>query len=246
MTLSRQLTEALGGNEVTLLEASLSRIWQHNAKRAFAILTSWRGIDALRKDLNEPEMDKARWLEVNREVLDLFKKQIRAAGFGYIPLDGVGQETSNGAIVQSSEPSFLVPNSTEGPDDGSFIKAIIRLAKAPGGEEKFAQDYIFYSTPSEDGPQGALVHVPSGATSIKLSTFKPNTIGQFYSKLRNGRTFLYDEGVEPIAVRYADPPSNWIHGMGLQAQGEVEFGRRETLEQWCREFSETFSVYRPS
>ena len=216
MGLSGKLGEAIGVL-TSIQEASLSRIWQHHKDRAFVILTAWRG------DRSEVE---------NEEALKGLQRQIRGAGFGYIPIEGVGQEKISGKISQAVEPSLLVPNKVKGPDDGSFVRLALGWARAPGGDSKAKQDYIFYATPNDKGGTDAAVLKGSGGTEFKLKKFSPNTMGDFFSRLRSGRTFKY----EWIGVKYGDPVSNWIEGMGREGTGQIMFNLCETLDEWCVEF----------
>ena len=216
MGLSKELSEAVG-TLTPIQEASLSRIYQHHKERAFVILTAWRG-DRSKAD--------------NEEALKGLQRQIRGAGFGYIPVEGVGQEKVGGKIAQAVEPSLLVPNKVKGPDDGSFVQLALKWAKAPGGDSAAKQDYIFYATPNEKGGTDAAVLKGSGGTEFKLKKFSPNTMGEFFSRLRKGRTFKY----EWIGVKYSNPVSGWIEGMGREGTGQVRFDLCETLDDWCREF----------
>ena len=205
MSISKTLSEALSN----LMESSLGRIYQHHKERAFVILTAWRA---------------NRTLEDNRAALKGLKKQVRGAGYGFIQLEGVGQEKVKGKLVEASEPSLLVPNNTKGKDDGTLIKKALGWARKPGGDSKAAQDFIFYHNGEGDS---AVVNVKSGGTDFKLTKFKPGGIGPFYSRLSGGRTFKY----EWAGVKYADPPSGWIHGMGRESEGEL-FEFCETIDQW--------------
>lgn len=215
--LSEDLEKAATGELSSVQEASLGRIYQHHKNRAFVILTSWRG-------------DESR--EANVEALKALKKQIRGAGYGFIPLEGVGQETRGGNIVQAIEPSLLVPNTEKGGDDGSFIKKAMQWARAPGGNARFKQDYIFYAN---GAGEAAVLEVASGATEFKLKKFAPNSVGEFYSRLRSGRTFKY----EWLGLKYGDPNKGVIHGMGMQAEGRVEIARySETIDEWLETFAE--------
>ena len=221
------LVEAVEGVELTpIQEASLGRIYQHHKTRAFVILTAWRS---------------ERTLEENQAALQKLKQRIRGNGYGFIPLQGVGQEKVKGKVIEAIEPSLLVPNKVEGPDDGTFRKTALGWAKEASNPPQYA---IFYATPTNEGTtQGAVLKV-SGGIEAKLSKFSPNQIGQFYSKLRRGRTFMYtpkasEESIEWLGLRYDDPPQGWIHGMGQEGAGRIGIAEfSETLEQWKEEFAE--------
>jgi len=222
--LSDDLAKAASGF-APVQEASLGRIYQHHKTRAFAILTAWRG---------------ERTLEENQVAFQKLKQRIRGSGYGFIPLDGVGQEKVGGKVVEASEPSLLVPNKVKGPDDGTFRKIALGWALEASKPPQYA---IFFATPDgEGGTDGAVLKV-GGGVEMKLSKFSPSMVGQFYSKLRRGRTFMYapsaEESVEWLGVKYGDPPQGWIHGMGMQSEGRLEIARySETLDEWRQEFAE--------
>jgi len=208
-SISDQLAAAVSTD---LMESSLGRIYQHHKERPFVILTSWRG---------------NRSLEENRASLKALKKQIRGAGYGFIQLEGVGQEKQGGKLVEASEPSLLVPARKKGKDDGSFLKKALKWARAPGGDRQAAQDYIFYT---DGAGNAAVIETKSGKTDFKLTKFKPNTIGQFYSRLKRGRTFKY----EWAGVKYANLPGSWAEGVGRESEGEL-FDYCETLSEFHSE-----------
>lgn len=219
MSLADDIEEAVMVVALTAIqEASLGRIYQHHRERYFIILTAWRG---------------ERTQEENETALKALKQRIRAAGFGFIPLEGVGQETRESEIIQAVEPSLLVPNSKKGLDDGSFRKMALSWALKAS---KPPQDYIFYATPTaEGGTDAAVLKVSSGAADFKLSKFSPSSVGEFYSRLRRGRTFKY----EWIGIKYGDPPSGWIHGMGMESEGRERIAEfSETLEDWQERFAD--------
>jgi hypothetical protein len=58
-----------------------------------------------------------------------------------------------------------------------------------------------------------------------LEDFTPASLGRFYGKLQLGMTF---QGAW-AGLKYADPPSGWIEGMGRESEGEL-FGYCETLD----------------
>ena len=97
-----------------IVEASLSRIYRDFKENEFGIITSWR---VGNKD--------------NRANLSKLKSAVRGSGFGYVRIDGVGQEEDeNGKVKSVKEPSLLVKNSKAGGgplmDTNSFEKFIDR------------------------------------------------------------------------------------------------------------------------
>ena len=60
---------------------------------------------------------------------------------------------------------------------------------------------------------------------MKMSKFNPMKVAQFYSSLK-GKPFTFE------GFKYADRPQNHIHGMSLEAKGEVDIHKRESTEKW--------------
>jgi len=213
MELSKDLSEALAPDlkHQSLLEASLGRIWQHGKENAFVLVTAWRA-----------NLD----LATNQKNMAALKKLIRADGYGFIPIEGVGQEEGG---TESKEPSLFVISKSDPDDpDGDLLKDAIAWAK------KYDQYAIFYHVVRDGKPLGAVINVAAGAPepgAEDLSTFTPNKMTGFYSKLRKGGSFKY----EWMGVKFADPAQSWIVGMGLEAQGQVRFDLCETRWSWLRE-----------
>jgi len=224
MNLSDALKEAVE-TPSTMQEASLSRIWQHHKKGAFVILTSWRGPEHKPKSMTAQE-----WLDLNRKVLAQLKQQIRGAGYGFIPAEGVGQEkTAAGEQYEAKEPVLIVPNPA-GPDpDRSFLRQALKWGKAPGGHADFRQDYVFYHTVDESGQAlSAIVNPAQSADQVKFKKFKPGDISDYYTRIRGGRSFAY----EWVGLKYGDPPANQLGKHGKRLTGEIDFHLRETMDGW--------------
>ena len=103
-------------NKQQILEASLSRIWRDFQENEFGIITSWRVGDV-----------------DNKANLSKLKSAISSAGFGYVRIDGVGQEEDESGVVRSvKEPSLLVKNVKAGGDSlmdtKAFEKFMVKLA----------------------------------------------------------------------------------------------------------------------
>ena len=81
-------------NKQKILEASLSRIYRDFQENEFGIITAWRVGD-----------------KSNKSNLNALKSAVRSAGFGFVRIDGVGQEEDeSGKVVSVKEPSLLVKN----------------------------------------------------------------------------------------------------------------------------------------
>jgi len=195
-----------------ILEASLSRIWRDFEKNEFGIITSWR--------VGNTD---------NKQNLAKLKSAVSSAGFGYVRIDGVGQEEDETGKVRSvKEPSLLVKNVKAGGeplmDTKAFEKFMVRLA------HKYKQWGIVLHNPdkgtrliqtSDDGK-------PVNKVDMKMSKFSPMKTGQFFSSLK-GKPFKFE------GFKYADKPQNHIHGMSLESKGEVNIHKRESREKWMRE-----------
>ena len=196
--LVRATAESSGG---PLMEASLARIHQRHEGGAFVILTAWRG---------------ARELATNQEALRALQRQIRADGYGYVVLEGVGLERRGGALAEAREASLLVPEREQGGGDGSLLSRALGWARAPGGDTEAAQGSLFHA---DGAGRGAIYEVSSGSAQERFEPFRPEALGRFYARLRDGRTFEY----EWAGIKYASPPSSWIEGMGRESRGEIFF-----------------------
>jgi hypothetical protein len=163
----------------------------------------------------------------NKSNQSQLKSQIQSAGFGYVRIDGVGQEEKDGKLVSASEPTLLVKNVKKGGeplmDSKKFANFMFKLAK------QYDQWGIVLSNPTEGVRLIAFKDEDGNSISpkvySKLSKFSPGKTGEFFSKLK-GRTFKFE------GFKYGDPHKGWVHGMALQSEGEVDIYRRETTERW--------------
>ena len=199
-------------NKDKILEASLSRIWRDFKENEFGIITSWR--------VGNTD---------NKQNLAKLKSAVSSAGFGYVRIDGVGQEEDETGKVKSvKEPSLLVKNVKAGGeplmDTKKFERFMVKLA------HRYNQWGIVLHNPekgtrlvqtSDDGK-------PVNKVDMKMSTFNPMKVAQFYSSLK-GKPFTFE------GFKYADKPQNHIHGMSLQGKGEVDIHKRESTEKWMKE-----------
>lgn len=101
--------------ESPLFEASLSRILSHWGKKEFVVISASR---------------RENTAEENAQAKVSLKKDLKDAGYGYVPVEGVGQEQDEqGNIIPVEEESFLVPN----PDNREgFLQAMLALSSKYG------------------------------------------------------------------------------------------------------------------
>lgn len=196
--------------KTNLFEASLSRIYRDFKETEFAIITSWRVGDV-----------------TNKENLAKLKATINSAGFGYIRIDGVGQEEVDGKIVSVKEPSLLVKNVKAGGESAvssaEFYKFMVSLGR------KYNQWGIVYSNPDGGTQLIALKDDDGNSTSpkvvMKMKKFHPMKTAQFFSSLK-GKPFTFE------GFKYGDPPDGWIHGMAMQMQGQTDIIKYESYDLW--------------
>lgn len=202
-----------------ILEASLSRIWRDFKENEFCIITSWRTDD-----------------KSNKQNLSALKSGIRSQGFGYVRIDGVGQEEVDGKVVSVKEPSLLVKNVKEGGepvmDSKKFESFMIKLAR------KYNQWGIVLHNPEKGTRLIALKDDEGNQTSprvdMKMSSFNPMKTGQFFSSLK-GKPFKFE------GFKYADPPENWIQGMSMEKNGHSDIYLYETMESWMKKIEQYLS-----
>jgi len=223
MSLASHLQEAASGSVTALvLETSLGRIWQHHRQAGFAIITAWRG--------ERPEAgDDAKKLRVlNEKALSGLKSDIKSGGFGFTPVEGVGQEELGGKIIQAPEPSLLIPNVKRGggqAKEGELRGLMLKLGK------KYDQTAVLLHDPES----GTEIVSPSGTVLDRAKKFSPNTIGQFFTRLRGNRTFRLED-LAWWGLRYSDPPGGWIEGMAMENGGRVRIAEcSDRLADWLAE-----------
>jgi hypothetical protein len=220
MTFSSQLQAATGSGD-GLVEASLGRVWQHHQKTGFVIITAWRG-----------DQDK----RANEAALKRLKADVRAAGYGFIPLEGVGQEKVDGKIVQAVEPSLLIPNKRRGvaedcDDCGLSERGQSSADELRGLALKWGKKYDQFAVLVHDPQTGTEILKPSGGVVARASKFSPNTAAEFFSRLK-GRDFT----LEWWGIKYPDPPSSWMEGAARQAEGQVSIAEcSDRLGDWLSE-----------
>lgn len=218
-TLSEQLNHAASPSSI--LETSLGRIWQHHGKTGFAILTAWRGERAGIRSADELK-------RANEKSMRELAADLKAGGFGYVPVEGVGQEERGGKIIQAPEPSFLVPNVKRGgkkAETGELRTLVMRLGK------KYEQTAVLVHDPGS----GSEIVSPAGAVLGTAKSFSANMAGEFFTRLRGGRTFRLEDLLW-WGLRYGDPPGNWLEGMAMENDGRIQIHAcSDRLGEWMTE-----------
>jgi hypothetical protein len=166
-------------------EMKLGRVLQHaEGNKPFAIFTAFRS-----------EKSREENVRNNKEVAYI----LRAKGYGYFYLDGFWIENKDTPEeVHVSEDSIFVIG------DPDKEQELINLVVALGRE--YNQDAVLIKT-----SEGVHLYNKAGTKIANLGEFKPNKIGDNYSKLRGrDETFVFecdrgDEGYMAAILRNSNP-----------------------------------------
>lgn len=174
MTFFNTICYKLGFRQYALHESSLGRIYQHSQKNTIGTITAFRAGNTL---------------AVNRNKNKPLENAIRSNGFGFVNVTGHYIE-SPGTPEQRKvvEESFLVISS---PNDNGKLKGFLKKWGAI-----CEQDSVLYKVPNE---KAVLIGTKAGVwpglgVEEVIGDFKPNKIADLYSKLKGGRTYVF-EGV---------------------------------------------------
>lgn len=139
-----------------LIETSLSRILRQWEDQEFVVISSDRG----EKSPQENVKDRVK-----------LKQELKRLGYGYVPVEGVGQETGpDGEIVPTTEHAYLVPNNVRG----------------GGKKQEFLQDML---TLAREFNQWGICHARGdGSGSLVKSNGEPDA--QFNSFSAGAATFF--------------------------------------------------------
>jgi len=210
-----------GRDELT--EASLSRVYRHWLDSGFAALTSWRHLDRKTGEPIPTNVNKRRLAELQRAV--------RAAGFGYIPLDSVWREGGK----SFAEPSILVPATrklkerhTYAPDMhlDSDIGMLRELSLTLG--KKYDQDSVLVVQPGGHGAILSTQPATFGQVEVNFTKFKPSDMNWIFSKLRGQRRAFFLESA----------PTSFSEAQLRLARGEIPRGSTPPI-------TEAFDAERP-
>lgn len=150
-----------------ILESSLSRILSHVENKSFGMISACRA----ERSHNQ-----------NKELTANLKNKIRAAGFGYININGSYVEnsgTDNETVVK--EKSFIVIGNTE-----EETKRLFSFLMAAG--EQYNQECIFFK-PFND-TQGYLYFTNGTNDKLAVGDFHPMRIGDYYTEMQ-GKKFSF-------------------------------------------------------
>lgn len=144
--------------------SSLGRILQHtqNVNRSFATITAFRTEDDIK---------------TNKANTKKLAGEVRSAGYGYFWVKGFWKSSDTGKEYKEDS-IFIVGNENEGDKLKSHVKKWIR---------KYGQEAAVFKPEGKD--MGYLLW--QNGKLEKIGKFKPHTIGDAYSRLRNTHTYTF-------------------------------------------------------
>lgn len=153
--------------DIVLNETSLSRVWQHvNSNKPLAIMTAYR-------NEHTTQENKQRNLELS--------KLVREQGWGYFWVDGYWVEDQGTdketKVVERS--LFIIANEKEEDKLFSQVKKWIKKYNQDAAVVKKAEDKNVFLL-FKDGE------------FKQIGKWTPGKVAQAYSKLKNGRTFVFE------------------------------------------------------
>lgn len=162
-----------------LIESNLARVWQHTVERNIGIISACRSI-------HPKSVNYAKSGELQREI--------RSAGFGFINVEGHYIEGYNSPEARDTKERSYIVIGIKGPDHGNLKGMLIKWGN------KYHQDSILYK--SFDSPDAFLIGTqdkdekgnsvwPGYRHAVNIGKWIPQKIAEFYSKMRNGKTFVF-------------------------------------------------------
>lgn len=149
-----------------VMESSLSRVFQHVDGGS-----TIGAMSVFRSDVAGA---------VNEANHAMFRREIRQAGFGYIPLLGHYEETVNGSLQEVVEPSFLIISNK---DDSGRLKGFLKIMG-----RKYNQESVLYK---DSGSDVAVLIFMSDFSEVVLGPWSPFALGKYYSEIGAGRGFHF-------------------------------------------------------
>ena len=150
-------------------EASLGRIYQHiKDDKPFAAMTAFRKSSSKKENLQ------------NNKVL---KSLVKSADFGFVEVIGSYPELQDdGEVVVVKENSIFIFGKRS--DDEEIMK---KLVKQLG--KKYEQDSVLFKYSSG---KVVLMYMDGRSDTVLDGKFHPNKIGDYMSRMKNGKTFTIE------------------------------------------------------
>ena len=168
-------------------EASLGRVYQHvNSDKN---VKSWGMVTAFRS-LNTPKE--------NRKLNKQLEAEIRSKKLGFFKVEGRWRECQDSNVNYADCPPEKLKDSIE----TTFFVPNISMDDLHKFGNKYKQDSVLYGGPETKG-NGHLIF--NNGSHEDVGKFHPNTIQQAYSKMKDGRTFAFNDKptkkVEPSTTK---------------------------------------------
>jgi uncharacterized protein (DUF2267 family) len=173
--LEQTIVETYQQWEREMNEATLSRVWKmaSDEKYIFAMLTAFR-------DENTPKK--------NQQLNQQLKKEIRSNGYGYFNVEGHWIENEGTPDeVKVKEESFFVSVPKDEVDDDAFKNFVVSTLK------KYNQDAAVIKLTDNNV---SLID-KNGKVFAQIGKFNVNRVASMYSKLQNGKSFVFESAVAP-------------------------------------------------
>lgn len=156
-------------------EASLGRIYQHiKDDKPFAAMTAFRKSSSKKENLQ------------NNKVL---KSLVKSADFGFVEVVGSYPEPQDdGEVVVVKENSIFIFGKRS--DDEEVLK---KLVKQLG--KKYEQDSVLFKYSSG---KIVLLYMDGRSDAVLDGVFHPNKIGDYMSRMKNGKTFTIESMKEEL------------------------------------------------
>ena len=168
-------------------EASLGRVYQHvNSDKN---VKSWGMVTAFRS-LNTPKE--------NRKLNKQLEAEIRSKKLGFFKVEGRWRECQDSNVNYADCPPEKLKDSIE----TTFFVPNISMDDLHKFGNKYKQDSVLYGGPETKG-NGHLIF--NNGSHEDVGKFHPNKIQQAYSKMKDGRTFAFNDKptkkVEPSTTK---------------------------------------------
>lgn len=182
-------TVAKSTNNYFLDESSLSRIYRHVEQNPNG---TWGTISAQRAALSPKE---------NAQRTETLKRELRSRGYGFIPLEGHWRECQDSTIPYDQCPDDKLVDAVE---TSFFVPNISRDELTDLGNQ-FEQDGVLYGGP--DTKNQAALLAKDGTLIDVIGRFKPNTVAQAFSRLKNGKPYVFSDEPRPSRTSVPTPPT---------------------------------------
>lgn len=158
--------------ELQLHEMNLGRLWQHNEKSNWGMITSFRG-------------DKS--LQDNKKTNSQLEREIRVQNFGFVKVIGHYIENLGSSDERKvREESYIVISSPA--DKGKLKTFLIKQG------QKYNQDTVLYKEPGKNPILIGTNHnswLGLGKTH-QLGSWHPNKLSSIYTQMTGHSSFTFD------------------------------------------------------